>query len=156
MRHHNKGLVAIAIFKWFKALILLVLTIGLLKMVHADVAEAAEKAIRALRVDPDNRYLGWLLAKLYLVDDKKLETLSALSFAYSALFLVEGTGLYFEKHWAEYLTIIATASFIPLEVYELIKEPNIIKGILLLLNVGIVVFLVVIVRRQRHEKRARS
>ena len=51
----------------------------------------------ALRVDPDNRYLGALLAKLSLLDDKKIEVLSGLTFGYNALFLVEGTGLFFEK-----------------------------------------------------------
>jgi len=61
----------------------------------------------ALRVDPDNRYLGALLAKLTLLDDKKIEALSGLTFAYSALFLVEGTGLFFEKRWAEHRKALA-------------------------------------------------
>ena len=54
---------------------------------------------------------------------KRASNESGLTFAYSALFLVEGTGLFFEKRWAEYLTIVATVSFIPVEIYELLKLP---------------------------------
>src|SRR6266850_5321849 len=99
--------------------------------------------VDALRVDPDNRYLGALLAKLTLLDDKKIEVLSGLRFAYSALFLVQGTGLFFEKRWAEYLTILATVSFIPVEIYELLKAPSLLKCATLVINVAIAVFLVV-------------
>ena len=149
-RNRNKGLLAIALFKWFKGALLIVLAFGLLKFLHRDVGEVAEDFANKLRVDPDNRYLGALLAKLNLLDDRKLEALSGLTFAYSALFLTEGTGLFFEKRWAEFLTIIATASFIPLELYELFKNPSLVKSFFLLINAGIVVYLVVILRRRTH------
>jgi uncharacterized membrane protein (DUF2068 family) len=71
-----------------------------------------------------------------LLDDRKLEILSGLTFAYSALFLTEGTGLFFEKRWAEFFTIIATASFIPLELYELFKNPSPLKSFSLRLTPG--------------------
>jgi uncharacterized membrane protein (DUF2068 family) len=117
-------LVALAVFKWFKGLVLLLIGVGFLKLLHHDIETELQTLVDALRVDPDNRYLGALLAKLSLLDDKKIEVLSGLTFAYSALFLVEGTGLFFEKRWAEYLTIVATVSFIPVEIYELFKAPS--------------------------------
>jgi uncharacterized membrane protein (DUF2068 family) len=135
-RNHNKGLLAIALFKWFKGAFLIVFAFGLLKFLHRDVGEVVEDFANKLRVDPDNRYLGALLAKLNLLDDKKLKVLSGLTFAYSALFLTEGTGLFFEKRWAEFFTIIATASFIPLELYELFKNPSPLKSFSLRLTPG--------------------
>jgi uncharacterized membrane protein (DUF2068 family) len=36
--------------------------------------------------------------------------LAGAAFAYAALFITEGTGLWLPKRWAEYLNIIATAS----------------------------------------------
>ncbi len=148
-RNRDKGLLAIALFKWFKGALLLLLAFGSLKLLHRDVDEVFEGIASKFRVDPDNRYLGALLAKLDLLDDKKLTTLSGLTFAYSALFLTEGTGLFFEKRWAEFLTIIATASFIPLELYELLKAPSLVKSVILALNAGIVVFLIVTLRRSK-------
>lgn len=150
-RSRNKGLLAIALFKWFKSALLLVVSFGFLKLLHRDLGEMAESVANYLLVDPDNRYLGVLLAKLSLLDDRKLAALSGLTFAYSALFFTEGTGLFFEKRWAEYLTIIATASFIPLELYELFKNPSVVRSLVVALNAGIVVFLIVILR---HPKRS--
>ena len=148
-RSRNKGLLAIALFKWFKGALLVALSFGILKLLHRDLGVVVEGFANNLRVDPSNRYLGALLAKLSLLDDKKLEALTGLTFAYSALFLTEGTGLFFEKRWAEYLTIIATASFIPIELYELFKNSSAVRFLLLALNAGIVVFLIVSLRRPK-------
>jgi uncharacterized membrane protein (DUF2068 family) len=155
-RRHNRGLVFIAIFKWCKALALSALALGLLKLLHTDVSQVAEDIIRSLRVDPDNKVMGWLLAKLSLVDDTKLQTLSVLSFCYGALFFVEGTGLYFEKRWAEYLTIIATASFLPVELYELIQKVDALKISLLIVNVVIIWFLVANLQNKPSPKKRRN
>jgi uncharacterized membrane protein (DUF2068 family) len=148
-RSRNKGLLAIALFKWLKSALLLLLSFGFLKLLHRDLGEVAEGVANNLRVDSDNRYLGALLAKLSLLDDKKLAALSGLTFVYCALFFTEGTGLFFEKRWAEYLTIIATASFIPLEFYELFKNPSVVRSLVPTLNAGIVVFLILSLRRPK-------
>ncbi len=145
--HHNKALLAIAVFKGIKGVLLILLAIGLFKLLHRDVGEVFENLANKLRIDPDNRYLGALLAKLNLLDDGKLEKLSGFTFAYGILLMTEGTGLYLEKRWAEFLTVIATAGFIPLELYELYESISPVKCILLVVNVGIVVFLIVTLRR---------
>jgi uncharacterized membrane protein (DUF2068 family) len=99
-------------------------------------------------VDPENRYLHSLLLKLTAVDDRILEEISAGTFFYAALLLTEGIGLWLKKHWAEYLTAIATASFIPLEVYELAKHFSITKVIVIGINVAVVWYLVARLRRE--------
>ncbi len=145
--HHHKTLLAIAIFKWLKGGLLILLAFGLFKLLHHDVGAMLESLANKLRVDPENRYLGAALAKLHLLDDGKLEKLSGLTFAYGALLLTEGTGLYFEKRWAELLTVIATAFFIPLELYEVFEAASLVKCVLLVVNVGIVIILIVTLRR---------
>ena len=143
---HDKGLLALAVFKWFKAFVLFLAGVGFLKLIHHDIEADFEALLNEVRVDPDNRYLGGFLAKLNFLDEKKIKALSGLTFAYSALFLVEGTGLFFEKRWAEYLTIVATLSFVPLEIYELLKAPSVLKSAALVINLAIAIFLVVKVR----------
>jgi uncharacterized membrane protein (DUF2068 family) len=148
-RSRDKGLLALALFKWFKGLVLLLVGVGFLKLMHHDIEADLQALLKEVRVDPDNRHLGALLTKLNFLDDKKIKALSGLTFVYSALFLVEGTGLFFEKRWAEYLTIVATVSFIPVEIYELLKAPSLLKCAALLINVAIAVFLVVKVRTSK-------
>jgi uncharacterized membrane protein (DUF2068 family) len=113
------------------------------------VAALADHWINAFRVDPHNRYLHWLLAKLPMVDDRKLKELSVGTFLYSAVFLTEGIGLALSKRWAEYFTIITTASFLPLEVYEIVRHATVAKVTALVINVVVVAYLVRELRRYR-------
>ncbi|MGB8457214.1 MAG: DUF2127 domain-containing protein [Candidatus Acidiferrum sp.] len=137
----------IAAFKLLKGVVLLAVGVGALRLLHKDVAGLTDHWINAFRVDPHNRYIHWLLAKLPMVDDRKLKELSVGTFIYSAIFLTEGTGLAFQKRWAEYFTIITTASFLPLEVYEIIRHATAAKGVALLINIAVVVYLVRELRR---------
>jgi uncharacterized membrane protein (DUF2068 family) len=146
-KSHSRGLMLIAAFKLLKGLALLAVAIGALKLLHQDVAAIADHWINAFKVDPHNRYILWLLAKLPLVNDRKLTELSVGTFIYSAVFLTEGIGLAFHKRWAEYFTIITTASFLPLELYEIIHRATIAKGVALAINILVVVYLVRELRR---------
>ena len=56
---------------------------------------------------------------------------------------VEGVGLWLAKRWAEYLTVVATAVFIPYEVYELTKAVTVTKALAFAINVAAVVYLIV-------------
>jgi len=73
-------------------------------------------------------------------------------FAYAALFLTEGTGLLLRKRWAQYFTIIVTGSFLPLEVYEFARHASVAKLLVILLNVAIIGYLVVRLRRENKDK----
>ena len=53
------------------------------------------------------------------------------------------------KHWAEYLTVISTALFVPLEIYELFERFTLIRLSVLAINLGIVWYLVVRLKRER-------
>jgi uncharacterized membrane protein (DUF2068 family) len=75
--------------------------------------------------------------------------LSIGTFLYSAVFLTEGVGLALQKRWAEYVTILTTASLLPLEVYEIVKRFSVAKTVVLLINIAVVVYLVYEVRRTR-------
>jgi uncharacterized membrane protein (DUF2068 family) len=102
-----------------------------------------------LRFDPHNHHIEKLLAKLGMIDERRLEELSVGTFFYAGLFLTEGIGLALRKRWAEYLTIVSTASLLPLEIYELAKRLTAGRIVLLLINLAVVAYLVIEVRRTR-------
>jgi uncharacterized membrane protein (DUF2068 family) len=139
---HGRGLRVIAAFKLLKAFALLMVGIGALKLLHKDVASVIEHWINIFQVDPHNHFINWLLKKVPMLDERRLKELSAGTFFYAALFFTEGSGLALEKRWAEYLTIVATASLLPLEVYELAKHASVGKMIALVISVGIVAYLI--------------
>ena len=146
---HGRGLRLIAAFKLLKGLALLALGIGALKLLHKDVEAIIVHWINVFQVDPHSHYLQLLLEKLSILDDRRLKELSVGTFIYSAIFLTEGAGLAFRKSWAEYLTIITTASLLPLEVYELAKHASIGKVLALVINLAVVIYLVLEICRSR-------
>lgn len=77
--------------------------------------------------------LSWPKDRLYL-------TGLALA-AYAVLELVEAVGLWRQRRWAEYLTLVGTAVFIPLEVYELANGVTPFKVIAFVLNVAVIAYL---------------
>jgi uncharacterized membrane protein (DUF2068 family) len=138
----------IAFFKLAKAVLLAAVAIGALKLVHRDVAQVVEPWIYMLQLDPNNQYIQKFLTKLWSVDERTLKEISAGTFCYAGLFFVEGAGLFLRKRWASYFTIIVTASFLPFEVYELLREASVFKAAVIGVNVAIIVYLFVRLRQQ--------
>lgn len=145
----SRGLMAIAALKFVNGFGLLALGLGALHFLHGDLAKDIAHWMELLRADPHNRYLLWLLEKVAKVDEHKLRQLSVGTFFYSALFLSEGTGLALRKRWAEYLTIVTTASLMPFELYEIHVHPTWPRVVVLLVNIAVVVYLVLELRRTK-------
>jgi uncharacterized membrane protein (DUF2068 family) len=73
-----------------------------------------------------------------------IHSAEAVTAAYVALLLVEGVGLWMHKRWAEWLTVFATSTLIPFDVWKLIFQPNgraLLVLAVLVINVSIVVYL---------------
>jgi uncharacterized membrane protein (DUF2068 family) len=75
---------------------------------------------------------------------------------YAGLYLIEGTGLLFEKKWAEWMVVIGTAMFLPLEVYDFFHRPRALMVIFFLLNLVMAIYLIWRLRRQAAIKRERA
>jgi uncharacterized membrane protein (DUF2068 family) len=148
----HRGLMAIAALKFVNGFGLLALGFGALHFLHSDLAKEVAHWMELLRADPHNKYLIWLVQKLSNVDEHRLRQLSVGTFFYSALFLSEGTGLALAKRWAEYLTIVTTASLMPLELYEIYVLPTWPRVVVLLVNIVVVVYLVRELQRTKGPK----
>ena len=151
--HPSRGLLVIAAFKLLKGLVLLVLGIGAHTLIDKNLVSVLEHWVNVFRVDPNNHYLHALLERIADLSPQRLKELSFGTFFYAALLLTEGVGLVLGKRWAEYFTIIATSSFIPLEIYEIFHHANITKVVVLLINVAVVWYLAWELRRCRQPER---
>jgi uncharacterized membrane protein (DUF2068 family) len=61
---------------------------------------------------------------------------------YGLLQLAEGIGLWSLQRWGEYVAVVGTTLFIPLEVYELTENISWLKIVALVINVAAVLYLV--------------
>src|ERR1041385_5934912 len=147
-RRNRRGIWLIVVFKLLKGLILIATGIGALSLLHGNVAVQVTHWIEAMRADPDNHFIHLFIRKLSSVDDKKLVEISAGTFFYAAIVLTEGLGLALHKKWAEYFTIFATASLIPLEIYERAHKFSLVKIGVIVINLAVLVYLAIGLRER--------
>jgi uncharacterized membrane protein (DUF2068 family) len=139
---------AIAVFKLFKAVILLAAGVGALRLLDPVRANRVKHWISALAGNYDTPAVHRALGAITGLTPSRIGALGIGALIYAALFTVEGVGLWMAKRWAEYLTIIATASLMPFELYELIRRVTPLRLVALGANAAIVVYLVLRVRRK--------
>ena len=86
-----------------------------------------------------------LSTELHRIAELKQSTITVLAVTATAYCIVEGieaVGLWRERRWAEYLTAVATAGFLPFEIHELLGRTTVFRVGALVVNVGILVYLV--------------
>ena len=107
-----------------------------------DLHQRANDLQVQLSLEPGRHLLGRLIAWILdrLGSHPNLIGLAAI--VYGLLECVEGIGLVLRRRWAEYLVVLATGAFLPLEVSEVLHRPSPLKVGALLVNIAIVVYLV--------------
>ncbi len=78
---------------------------------------------------------------LFSIQSGTLTKIGLVVTAYAIIEGVEAVGLWLQKRWAEYLTLVATAAFLPLEVYEIVEKQSPLKVLTFLVNLAVVVYL---------------
>ncbi len=82
------------------------------------------------------------LDRLFSLRSGTLREVGLALLAYGLLEGIEAVGLWLVKRWAEYLTFVATALLLPLEVYEIIHRGTVLKIVGFIINVAVVVYLI--------------
>jgi uncharacterized membrane protein (DUF2068 family) len=121
---------------------------GAIHLLHKDLGDEVLKLAKILHRDPESRIVTLVLEKVDLVDAHRLRQLGIGTFAYSALALTEGIGLLLERTWAEFLTLALTLSFVPWEIYELVRHATWIKAGLFAINLAVLGYLVWLLERK--------
>jgi uncharacterized membrane protein (DUF2068 family) len=81
------------------------------------------------------------LDRLFSLRSGTLKEVGFALLAYGVLEGIEAVGLWYTRRWAEYLTFLATAILLPLEIYEIIHKRSGLKIVGFLINVAVVVYL---------------
>jgi uncharacterized membrane protein (DUF2068 family) len=102
----------------------------------------------AIATSSDRRFVQHLLARAVGVSPGRLEVLALGAFLYAALFATEGVGLWLGLRWAEYLTAVATASFVPIELFEVLQRFTLLRVGALVLNIAVAAYLIYRLRRR--------
>jgi uncharacterized membrane protein (DUF2068 family) len=140
----------LAIERWVRGTIILLLGLAVLRFKSTQVSlkELFNRDLRALRPFFNQIHFnvsdsGTIKAidKALAAHQSTLNLVAACLVFYGALQLVEGVGLWLLKRWGEYFAVVATAVFIPLEVYELTEKITWLRIVALVVNVAAVIYL---------------
>jgi uncharacterized membrane protein (DUF2068 family) len=138
---HKAVIRTVAVFKLLKAALLIVTGIGILKLLHNDVAATLQHWVQMLHLDPGRRFVSDAIERATALPHQRIRDLGIVSFIYAGLFITEGIGLWMLKRWAEWFTVIITGSLVPVEVYEIVQRTTALRIVVLLINVAVVIYL---------------
>jgi uncharacterized membrane protein (DUF2068 family) len=151
-RPRHAGLKVIGILKLISGVTALAVGIGVFHFLGHDPGPKADRIITHLGLDPHNDLIHEAVSLISGIDRTHLRAIEFGTFFYATLHTVEGLGLILGYHWAEYLVIVATGSLIPFEIYEIYRKFTVLRIALFLLNVAIVIYLVITLRKDRRER----
>ncbi len=145
----DNGLLLIGLFKLAKSILFFCIGVGAIHLLHKDLSDEVVRVATALRFDPESHFVALVLDKVDLIDVHRLREIGIATFAYSAVALTEGIGLLRRKVWAEYLTLVLTASALPWEIFELLRRPTWFRFYLFVINLCVLLYLLWLLKKKR-------
>ena len=139
----------IAIERGIRAILLI--GVGLIIVTHlkSDWSRTLTDFTRQIGLDARHNAVGHFISKAGALSLNRRIEYAVVAIAYGILEGVESYGLWTRRRWAEYLTIVATALLLIPEIDELVKRPTALKAAAFVVNLAIVIYLIVRVRRTR-------
>lgn len=150
LRLHQLHLLrTIAVFQVIKGLAAIIASIGLLNMTHQNVRHFTSLLINFFHLDSDAHYFKTLFDYTDLLNNDDLQLIALMACGYAAIRFAEGYGLWRNRTWAEWLSAVSGAIYLPIEISHLIMHISIINIALLATNVAIVAYMIYLLRWRR-------
>jgi len=142
IRGSATGLRIVAIFEATKGVLVLFVGLKLLSLVHHGAQNLGEEIVERFHLNLAHHHPRILSEVLTHLDNSHLRLLAGAALAYSTVRFIEAYGLWRMRAWAEWFAILSGGIYLPLELYELIRHPSPVKAAVLLINIGIVAYLI--------------
>ena len=137
----NTALHAIALFEAVKGVAAIAASIGLVSLAHHDVRAMAYALIGHFHMNPDAHYPRILINDAEQLANANLRQVVLLAWAYAAIRLTEGYGLWKDRAWAEWLAALSGGVYLPLEASHLVQHTTVINGSVLIGNLMVVAYM---------------
>jgi len=141
MQKHSLFLKIIIVEKLLLGVLFAALSFSMLTLLNRDMMVFTDQLLVYLNLDIEKDYVQDIVDWLTNIKGGTIVGISAGMFVLGSLNLMEAYGLHMRRRWAEWLTVIATSLFIPLELYEVIQKQTSVRIGALVLNLAIVYYL---------------
>ena len=148
-------LAVIAVYKLLKAIASIVGAIFILRIRHSDLELLAWQLLEKIGANSEKWLAVNVLKFISTLNAGKLLTLALIMLGYAIIYTLEGVGLFMEKTWAEWLTVIQTGLLMPWELYEIVKRPSLAHFGLFIANLTVVLYLIWRLKRDAERRHHR-
>jgi len=109
---------------------------------HKNLDDVAERVVQVLHINPEGKLSNLFFELASHSDDRNLWVLALGSLAYASVRLTEAYGLWREREWAQWFSLLSTALYLPPELYWMLRDPSWPKCAVLVINIVIFLFMV--------------
>ena len=131
----------IIVIKLFKSLAAFALALGAYSLTDNNLPEEFRKLLMFLHLDPEKKFFVELAGRVAEITPANLKWVAVGTVIYASFMLLQAIGLIFRVGWVVWLVIGESAFFVPVEVFELVHHPSLVKLAILAINVFIVWYL---------------
>ena len=149
------GLRIIGLIKLGKAALVMATTYGLVRLLKPQLVDQMYDWLYSLTDSFERRLLERALDWADSLGADRIHNIVIATSAYTAILLAEGIGLMLRKTWAEWLTVVASASLIPFELWHLffgVRHNTWAVLAATVLNVVIVIYLIRVLQKSRRAR----
>ena len=132
----------VAMFEGTKAAVVLLLGCGLFHLVHENLDDVAERVVQMLHVNPEGKLTNLFLELARHANDRNLWVLALSILAYVSMRSTEAYGLWREREWAQWFSLLTAALYLPPELYWMLRDPSWLKCAVLVINIVTFLFMV--------------
>lgn len=136
-----------------KGIFAVLVGISLIGLIHRDVGAELASFLDWLHIAPEKHVAILLLQFADKITPERVKVVIAIAIGYSIVRFVEAYGLWNARVWAEWFGILGGIAYLPPEIIEIIRKPNLIHWTILVVNVAIVVYLAYVRIQARQERR---
>ena len=129
---------AVAAVEGLKGIVVLLAGSGLLALVHKDLPELAARMVEHAHLNPASKWPRIFLDAVSRLDEPRVIMLATGALAYAVIRLFEAYGLFKGRAWAEWLSALSGALYVPFEIAELLRKPSLLTFALLFVNLAVV------------------
>jgi uncharacterized membrane protein (DUF2068 family) len=151
---HARGLHIVALFEGAKGVLVLLTGFGLLSFIHRDLHEAAMRLVKHIHLNPASHYPQIFLDLTERIHDTQLWGMAMAAAMYSVVRMVEAVGLWLRKAWAEWFAVLTGGIYIPIEILEVSRSLTWPRVTVLVVNLGVVSYLLFVLIRNGEQKSA--
>jgi uncharacterized membrane protein (DUF2068 family) len=130
----------VAMFEATKGAIVLLLGCGLF-LLHKNLDDIIERVVHVLHVNPEGKLSNLFFELASHSSNRNLWVLALGTLAYGSVGLTEAYGLWREREWAQWFSLLSTALYLPPELYLLLGHPSWLKSAVLVTNIVIILFM---------------